>query len=222
MSHFRILVSAAFAVALSAWMAAAQTVPASPDDGGPRRFEVRGVSTFLNLREQPSLGAPVAGRLAPGTILTNLGCRAEGLRVWCHVQDFRGGPVGFADASFLAPAIAPHGAALMGPDTSALRAGQGEFDATGFVPCAQQIGQPMMQCPFGVARAGGGDATVVITRPDGATRAIFFTHGIAMGADSSEAEPASFRFVTSKESDLHLIRVGDERYEIPEAVIFGG
>jgi hypothetical protein len=36
------------------------------------------------------------------------------------------------------------------------RAGAGDFDATGQVPCAQPKGQPMAQCNFGVSRAGRG------------------------------------------------------------------
>jgi hypothetical protein len=101
------------------------------------------------------------------------------------------------------------------------RAGAGNFDARGQVPCAQYKGQPVGQCMFGVARAGGGTATVVITRSDGRTRAIFFRKGVATNADTGQADgyPA---FSARKEADLYLIRIGDERYEIPEAVVYGG
>lgn len=202
--------------------ATAQDIPATPEDGGPRHFEVTGVTTALNLREEPSIEAGVAARLAPGSVLTNLGCQAGRTRVWCQVQDFRGGPVGFVDVAYLSPAAGPDGAVATGPNTSALRAGQGAFDATGTIPCALARGQPMTTCPFGVARAGGGDATMVITRADGFRRVVFFTRGVAMGVDSSEADPASFRFQATRDNDLHLIRVGDERYEIPDAAVFGG
>jgi hypothetical protein len=123
------------------------------------------------------------------------------------------------------PAAAPSS-----PDTLAekesdatVRAGMGRFDATGKVPCAQARGQPMAQCGFGAARAGGGSgsATVVITRPDGRKRAIFFTRGKPIGADTSQADGYG-EFRARKESDLHRIEVGDERYEIPDAVVFGG
>jgi hypothetical protein len=79
----------------------------------------------------------------------------------------------------------------------------------------------MGQCEFGVARAGGGYATVVVNRPDGRKRALYFTLGIAISADTSEAE-GERKFSASKKSDLHLIEVGPERYEIPAAVILGG
>jgi hypothetical protein len=79
----------------------------------------------------------------------------------------------------------------------------------------------MIQCEFGVARAGGGYATVVIKKPDGRTRAIFFRMGRPIGADTSQADGYP-GFRATKESDLHLIRIGNERYEIPDSVILGG
>ena len=101
------------------------------------------------------------------------------------------------------------------------RAGQGKFDATGKVPCAWATGQPMNQCDFGVARAGAGTATVVVTRPDGRKRTIFFEKGQALGADLSQAD-GDMSFRATKEADLFKIQAGRERYEMPEAVIFGG
>ena len=108
-----------------------------------------------------------------------------------------------------------------GADDSAARAGQGKFDATGQLPCAQDTGQPMGQCDFGVARAGNGSATVVVTRPDGAKRALFFAGGKFTGADLSQAD-GDLKTRVSRESDLNLIRVGPERYEVVDAVIVGG
>ncbi len=207
--------------ALSASATGAVEIPAAPENGGPLNWEVFGVSTTLNLREKPSVTAPVVSRYGPGTILDNLGCELAGDRVWCDVQELGGGPRGFVAAEFLRPAISPNGAAIMGPDDSALRAGQGEFDANGTIPCAQASGQPMTECDFGVARSGGGYATVVVTRPDGRKRAIFFRMGIPIGADTSQADGYG-EFRAKKESDLHFIRVGNERYEIPDAVILGG
>jgi hypothetical protein len=101
------------------------------------------------------------------------------------------------------------------------RASQGKFNATGKVPCAQAKGQPMGQCDFGVARAGSGTAAVAITRPDGRTRVIFFKAGKAVAADLSQAD-GNMSFSATKEADLYMIRTGNERYEIPEAAIYGG
>lgn len=101
------------------------------------------------------------------------------------------------------------------------RAGEGKFNATGKIPCAQAKGQPMGQCDFGVARAGGGTAAVSITRPDGRKRVIFFKAGKAVSADLSQAD-GNMSFSATKEADLYKIQAGNERYEIPEAVTYGG
>jgi hypothetical protein len=199
---------------------AAKYVPAAPKDGGPRNWEVTGISSALNLREQPSITARIVTSYRPGTILDNLGCQRTEGRIWCDVQQLGGGPRGYVAAEYLTAAVSPDGSVATGPDDSAFRAGQGDFDATGQIPCAQSVGQPMIQCDFGVARAGGGYATVVIKNSDGRTRAIFFRMGKPIGADTSEADGYP-EFRATKENDLHLIRVGNERYEIPDAVILG-
>jgi hypothetical protein len=200
---------------------AANEVPAAPEDGGPRSWTVSGIAGRLNLRESPSSTAPVIATFVPGSLLDNLGClRADG-RAWCDVQPLGGGPRGYVAAEYLAPAISPGGTPATGPDDSALRAGQGDFDATGQIPCSQNQGQPMGRCRFGVARAGGGYATVVVSLPDGIKRAIYFRNGIPIGADTSEAD-GYHEFRAAKESDLNLIQVGPERYEIPDAVVLGG
>jgi hypothetical protein len=196
-------------------------VPAGPEGGGPRNWVVAGSSRWLNLREQPSTTARVVDHLARGVVLDNLGCRESEGRSWCDVQPLGGGPRGWVAAEYLEPAVAPHGAVMIGPDDSALRAGRGEFDATGTIPCAQHVGQPMTECSFGVARAGGGYATVLVTRPDGTKRALFFRMNRAIGADTSQADGYP-EFSAAREGDLHLVRVGGERYEIPDMVTLGG
>ncbi len=196
-------------------------VPAAPKDGGPRLWEVKNVSGGLELRETPSSGARILARHAAGALLTNLGCRRGEDRVWCDVQELGGGPRGYVVAECLTPAISPHGAVATGADDSALRAGQGDFDARGFIPCAQHRGQTMHECEFAVARAGGGWATVVVTPGWGRPRTIFFANGQPIGADTSEADnPGEFK--AWRENGLHFIRVGDERYEIPDAIPLGG
>ncbi|MCK2182794.1 SH3 domain-containing protein [Halomonas getboli] len=198
----------------------ASGVPAAPEEGGPRNWQVVDVSGRLNLRAGPSVSAQVVARLEAGTLLDNLGCRAAEARAWCDVQPLGGGPRGYVAADYLTPAMSPDGSAATGPDDSALRAGQGDFDATGSVPCAMTPSQPMSRCEFGVARSGGGYATVVIAKPDGRSRTVYFRLGRAIGAGTSEADPGEFR--ASHAGDLHTIRVGDERYEIPDAVVLGG
>ena len=105
--------------------------------------------------------------------------------------------------------------------SSSERAGQGQFDARGPVGCAMQPGQMMGQCQAAVARDGGGTATVVVTRPDGRKRFIFFEKGKAVSADLSQAD-GNMTFRATKSSDLYRIDAGNERYEIVEAMVFGG
>jgi hypothetical protein len=80
-------------------------------------------------------------------------------------------------------------------------------------------GQPTTSCPLGVVRRGNGNSTVTVTKPDGRTRTFFFENGKATGYDQSQADRSSFS--ASKQSDLNIIRIGQERYEIPDVVIFG-
>jgi len=195
-------------------------VPAASEDGGLRNWEVTGVSRALNLWEHPSTPAKIVASYAIGTILDNLGCQRVDARVWCDVQQLGGGPRGYVSAEFLKLAVSPDGSVATGPDDLALRAGQGKFDATGDIPCAQSVGQPMIQCEFSVARAGGGYATIVIKKLHCRTRAIYFRMGKPIAADTSEAD--SGKLSATREGDLNFIHIGNERYEIPDAVVLGG
>ena len=198
-----------------------EDVPGAAEDGGPINWKVSEITGGLNLRAAPSTSAKILTNYTAGTLLDNFGCLWAENRIWCNVQQFGGGEVGYVAAEYLSGAVSPNGSVIRGPDDSALRAGQGDFDATGQIPCSLLEGQPMTMCGFGVARTGGGYATVVITKPDGVKRAVFFRMGIAVSADTSQADgyPA---FSSIKQRDLYLIQVGAERYEIPEAVVLSG
>jgi hypothetical protein len=179
-------------------------------DAVPPYLSPFGISDALNIRAEPSSQADVVADASAGTVLRNYGCQEAEGRHWCRVERVEGNTArGWAAAEYLEAADA------------ALRAGQGIFDAGGWVECAQALGQPLTRCGFGVARDGGGTATVVVTRPDGRTRALFFEGGQFVAADTSQADGYPEYSVT-KHADLFVIRVGDERYEFPEAVIFGG
>jgi len=95
-----------------------------------------------------------------------------------------------------------------------------DYHATGDIPCAMGADQSTGTCPFGVKREGNGSGMVTVTKPDGRTRTIFFKNGNATGADTSEADPG--KFSAEKQGDVSIVRIGDERYEIFDAVIFGG
>ena len=76
----------------------------------------------------------------------------------------------------------------------------------------------MRSCRFGVIRRGNGSATVKVFWPDGSERYLYFENGKATSSDSESGAGIS----SWREADLNLIRVGDERYEIPDAAIYGG
>ncbi len=198
-----------------------QNMYISPEEDGPRDWEVTGLKNgMLNLREKPSATAKIIDKYALGTVLDNLGCQTSEGEIWCDVQKLGGGARGYVSSKFITPAISPDGSVATGTDDSALRAGQSKFDATGTLPCSFSKDPVMEECEFGVARAGGGYATVVVIKSDGRKRAVYFHMGKAMGADTSQAEGYP-EFRSSKESDWHLIHVGYEFYKIPDAVIFG-
>jgi hypothetical protein len=81
-------------------------------------------------------------------------------------------------------------------------------------------GAPTGSCPAGVKREGGGSAMVTVTKPDGRTRTIFFENGRAIGYDQSQDDTG--RFSAFRQGDPNIIKIGQERYEIPDAMTFGG
>jgi hypothetical protein len=96
-----------------------------------------------------------------------------------------------------------------------------EFHATGYVPCAREAGQPMANCKFGVVREGGGSGRVTVFWPDGGNRVLFFEKGVPTDFDRSEADGGA-QMKVEKNADVFMITIGDQRFEIFEAVILGG
>ena len=168
-----------------------------------------GISDALNIRAAPSLDAAVVGGALAGTVLRNYGCLDAAGRRWCEVERVDDGARGWAAGEYLEEA---------GPT---LRAGQGIFDAGGWIDCAASAAAASTRCGFGVARGADGAASVVVTRPDGRDRALFFENGAFLSAATGQADGYP-EYGATKAADVFVIRVGDERYEIPEAVVFGG
>jgi len=111
------------------------------------------------------------------------------------------------------------GSVAAAPLTDAKVAGT-SYHATGNIPCSMGGGEPTGSCPFGVTREGNGSGMVTVTKPDGRTRTIFFEKGKATGYDMSQADTGKFK--AEKKGDLNIIHIGQERYEIVDAVVFGG
>ena len=100
-----------------------------------------------------------------------------------------------------------------------------DYHATGAIACAFAAGQPLGHCEFGVRRQGGGTGIVNVTRPDGSTLIVVYENGaiISAGGDASFNEESDGETFTSRrDGDMTYLAVGEERYEIPDAVIFGG
>ncbi len=94
------------------------------------------------------------------------------------------------------------------------------YHATTEIPCSMGGGAPTASCFAGVERQGGGSGMVTVTKPDGRTRTIFFEKGRATGYDQSQADPG--KFSASRKGDTTIVHIGQERYEIFDAMLFGG
>lgn len=183
--------------------------------GGPDWWQVslQQAGSGLNIHSGPHARYPVISQAANGELAQNRGCRMTGPDRWCNVRFQGSGQQGWVSGRYLVEAAAPDAPEVPagGP------VGNGTpFDATGEVACALAEGQPMRSCPFGVVRDGPGNAGVWIALGEGRERAILFEGGVPVSADAPE--PMSFE----KTGDLFSVRIGAERYDIPEAVIFGG
>ena len=200
--------------------AVADTAFVAPDAGGPRRWEVVGRNA-LDMHRAPAKDSPVIRTLSQGAILSNLGCARAGDRLWCDVRPLRSRSRGYVEAENLRPAVGPDGTVPTGSDDSLQRARDGDFDAGGTIPCAQIRGQPMGECAFGVARSGGGDATVAVIFSNGFRRMLFFAHGEFISGDATMSGTGRDTD-WHRDGDRHIIRVDDQRYELQDTAIFGG
>ena len=79
----------------------------------------------------------------------------------------------------------------------------------------------MMQCSFGVLREGHGNGTLTVFWPDGGNRVIFFKNGEPASFDRSQADGRG-EMAVKRNNDLLTVQIGEQRFEIPDAVINGG
>ncbi|MEM6940654.1 MAG: hypothetical protein AAF943_06320 [Pseudomonadota bacterium] len=192
---------------------------ASPAEGGARRWQVQR-SAGLTLKRVPGGGQEVGNMLSEAAVVQNFGCAETNGSLWCKVRPLHGGPQGFASSADLAPIAGPDGVIARGMNDSAKRAKRKRFDATAVIQCAQEAGEALGPCPVGVSRSDGGDVTAAVTFKTGFTRLLFFMHGefISAAATMSGAgRDTDWQVV----EDVHLIRADDQRFEIPNEVLFG-
>lgn len=201
--------------------------------GGPDFFRVRTATAGgqINLRNEPSTGARVLGTARDGTVLRNLGCRMNESRRWCRVATLSDpGIEGWAAGDFLIESSGDDGVATQLPETPPMpEAGDAlvpgtPYNATGPLSCARSADAPMQECQFGVIRErpGSGNGSVTITWPDGGARVIVFEAGNPVSFDQSEAEKGLTMTVTRTDNGISIVMIGDERFEIPDSVIWGG
>ncbi|WP_274628700.1 SH3 domain-containing protein [Arvimicrobium flavum] len=194
------------------------------DASGPQFFVVTGLAPGdeLNVRATASPTGMLIGRLPNGSQLRNLGCSEINGAQWCKVEDVHSSKLaGWAPARYLegagGSALASVSEDVAGDSSTLAEPAEPEFDATGDIPCARYFGQPMSACQAGVSRGSKGEAEVLVVWPDGGERIIRFRNGEPDSSDATE----DIRF--TRESDLHMIRIGkSERFEIPNALAFGG
>lgn len=199
---------------------AAREAPRPPEEGGPRRWQVVADEGLL-AHDVPSSDAQVVETFSEGVVLANLGCLIAEDRVWCAVRPFQGGTRRYVAADGLRAARGPDGTIPTGTDDSPIRAGRGEYDVRGHIPCAQVPGESLGECAVGVARGRGGDSTVVVTFGNGFERTLYFVHGQFVRANttmSGTGTDTDWR----KEGSTHIVRVDDQRYELRDDLLFGG
>ena len=103
--------------------------------------------------------------------------------------------------------------------TAIERAKSGTFDATGEVRCAQKVGRSMEICITTVARANR-SVVAIVTFRNGFSRQLMFSNG-----DFLRANPTMSGVGTDIAWELsggtYFVRVDDQRFELPEALIVG-
>ena len=118
-----------------------------------------------------------------------------------------------AVAIAMAPAVAAADLA-----TAAGRARSGAFDATGEITCAQEVGEKPGSCQAAVSRADRA-AVVVVRFPNGFVRMLSFETGEFLRGNatmSGVGTDTEWRLADG----IYHVRVEDQRFELPEALVF--
>jgi len=100
------------------------------------------------------------------------------------------------------------------------RARSGAFDATGEVRCAQEAGRALGTCVAKVARSEGSAAAIVVTFPNGFARTLTFENGTFLRGDATMSGVGTDTDWTLSDG-TYRVRVDDQRFELPEALVSG-
>jgi hypothetical protein len=182
--------------------------------GGPDFWEATNVDGggALAVREEAAADAAVVAEVPAGTLLANGGCRVVAGQRWCAVTSRDDASVaGWAPGRNLREAVgvAVPEAGPPGPSDAPAPA----LAATE-IACATAPEQPLAACAFIVDRVEGA-AAVRVALPGGGLRVIRFVNGEPVTSDGTGA------FTARHEAGTTKVGIGDERYEIPDAVVRG-
>lgn len=97
------------------------------------------------------------------------------------------------------------------------------FNATGTVRCVTRARWAVRECSAGVVRNRDGSAVVTVFHPEGRSRDILFgPDKRATGARTAEADGSDRQpFSATRGANLTIVRLGPERYEIPDIMVQG-
>lgn len=104
------------------------------------------------------------------------------------------------------------------PHSARKKARMANFDLISDVDCAQELSQPFTTCTAKVAYGPKLDTAVVVMFSSGFARTLYFNDGkfISANATMSGVGTDTDWVLTN---GVHLIRVDDQRYEIPASII---
>ena len=120
----------------------------------------------------------------------------------------------------LAAAVTAPGVAAGDAAAAVARARAGVFDTTGEVRCAQEAGQALGTCVAEVARSEGSAAAVVVRFPNGFARTLNFEAGAFLRGDATMSGVGTDTDWTLSDG-TYRVRVDDQRFELPEALVSG-
>ncbi|WP_298843602.1 hypothetical protein [uncultured Roseobacter sp.] len=102
--------------------------------------------------------------------------------------------------------------------TAVERARSGAFEESGEVRCSQEVGQSPGTCDANVARSGA-SAAVVVSFPNGFARTLTFSDRAFLRGNPTMSGVGTDTDWHRSDGVYH-IRVDDQRFEIPETLIF--
>jgi hypothetical protein len=183
--------------------------------GGPDWWKVSaGSGSALNLRAGPSTRYEAKGNLRNGEVLQNRGCRLTGSERWCAIRAAHSGVTGWVAGRYLVES-GRASTSIRSRRWSSRQRRAFRCNRLRALCCASRSADAPMSHSVSFVKGPG--------MPGSGSR----WEMERSGRFSSKAAPRSrlirpetLRF--DKTGDLFVIRVGDERFQIPDAVVSGG